>query len=45
MDLFTASLRSACSPSRGHFVNNLRAAFTALGFAQMRLLIVTDWHT
>ncbi|WP_196302239.1 gluconate 5-dehydrogenase [Yersinia pseudotuberculosis] len=23
MDLFTASLRSACSPSRGHFVNNL----------------------
>ncbi|WP_196302230.1 gluconate 5-dehydrogenase [Yersinia pseudotuberculosis] len=23
MDLFTASLRSACSPSRRHFVNNL----------------------
>ncbi|WP_196302221.1 gluconate 5-dehydrogenase [Yersinia pseudotuberculosis] len=23
MDLFTASLRSACSPSRGHFINNL----------------------
>ncbi|NEY11903.1 gluconate 5-dehydrogenase, partial [Yersinia pestis] len=25
MDVFTASLRSACSLRRGHFVNNLRA--------------------
>ncbi|MBP0072688.1 hypothetical protein GKR62_22260, partial [Yersinia pseudotuberculosis] len=24
MDVFTASLRSACSLRRGHFVNNLR---------------------
>ncbi|WP_197090724.1 gluconate 5-dehydrogenase [Yersinia similis] len=24
MDVFTASLRSACSLRRGHFVNNLK---------------------
>ncbi|MBE7830800.1 hypothetical protein GC358_08405, partial [Yersinia pestis] len=30
MDVFTASLRSACSLRRGHFVNNLRAVLTAL---------------
>ncbi|WP_155407700.1 gluconate 5-dehydrogenase [Yersinia pseudotuberculosis] len=24
MDVFTASLRSACSLHRGHFVNNLK---------------------
>ncbi|WP_106441254.1 gluconate 5-dehydrogenase [Yersinia wautersii] len=26
MDVFTASLRSACSLRRGHFVNNLQLA-------------------
>ncbi|WP_145476264.1 gluconate 5-dehydrogenase [Yersinia similis] len=26
MDVFTASLRSACSLRRGHFVNNLKSA-------------------
>ncbi|EIR06019.1 putative exported protein [Yersinia pestis PY-13] len=26
MDVFTASLRSACSLRRGHFVNNLKGA-------------------
>ncbi|WP_144432834.1 gluconate 5-dehydrogenase [Yersinia wautersii] len=30
MDVFMASLRSACSLRRGHFVNNLRAALAAL---------------
>ncbi|MBP0070786.1 hypothetical protein GKR62_12105, partial [Yersinia pseudotuberculosis] len=30
MDVFTASLRSACSLRRGHFVNNLRATEVAL---------------
>ncbi|WP_197276480.1 gluconate 5-dehydrogenase [Yersinia similis] len=29
MDVFTASLRSACSLRRGHFVNNLRPALSA----------------
>ncbi|AYW82577.1 gluconate 5-dehydrogenase [Yersinia pestis] len=29
MDVFTASLRSACSLRRGHFVNNLRPAITS----------------
>ncbi|WP_144432787.1 gluconate 5-dehydrogenase [Yersinia wautersii] len=32
MDVFMASLRSACSLRRGHFVNNLRAVNTALYF-------------
>ncbi|WP_155407684.1 gluconate 5-dehydrogenase [Yersinia pseudotuberculosis] len=27
MDVFTASLRSACSLHRGHFVNNLTYLF------------------
>ncbi|WP_196302799.1 gluconate 5-dehydrogenase [Yersinia pseudotuberculosis] len=27
MDVFTVSLRSACSLRRGHFVNNLKPAF------------------
>ncbi|WP_222103385.1 gluconate 5-dehydrogenase [Yersinia wautersii] len=30
MDVFTASLRSACSLRRGHFVNNLRPTVGAL---------------
>ncbi|WP_155407688.1 gluconate 5-dehydrogenase [Yersinia pseudotuberculosis] len=29
MDVFTASLRSACSLHRGHFVNNLREPIEA----------------
>ncbi|AYW86185.1 hypothetical protein HTQ63_07760 [Yersinia pestis subsp. pestis] len=28
MDVFTASLRSACSLRRGHFVNNLKGSYT-----------------
>ncbi|WP_071825468.1 gluconate 5-dehydrogenase [Yersinia similis] len=32
MDVFTASLRSACSLRRGHFVNNLKASICVLAF-------------
>ncbi|WP_155406231.1 gluconate 5-dehydrogenase [Yersinia pseudotuberculosis] len=32
MDVFMASLRSACSLRRGHFVNNLRALRSPLFF-------------
>ncbi|KGA54587.1 putative exported protein [Yersinia pestis] len=30
MDVFTASLRSACSLRRGHFVNNLNHSLVIL---------------
>ncbi|EEO89766.1 hypothetical protein YPS_3040 [Yersinia pestis Pestoides A] len=32
MDVFTASLRSACSLRRGHFVNNLSPSVHLMGF-------------
>ncbi|WP_145480606.1 gluconate 5-dehydrogenase [Yersinia similis] len=33
MDVFTASLLSACSLRRGHFVNNLNPIFGVLFFS------------
>ncbi|WP_222103379.1 gluconate 5-dehydrogenase [Yersinia wautersii] len=33
MDVFTASLRSACSLRRGHFVNNLKGDIDYRPFA------------
>ncbi|WP_155512305.1 gluconate 5-dehydrogenase [Yersinia pseudotuberculosis] len=32
MDVFTASLRSACSLRRGHFVNNLNGPYIGAVF-------------
>ncbi|WP_155406235.1 gluconate 5-dehydrogenase [Yersinia pseudotuberculosis] len=37
MDVFMASLRSACSLRRGHFVNNLRGLLVPVIFLHIPL--------
>ncbi|WP_404273388.1 gluconate 5-dehydrogenase [Yersinia similis] len=45
MDVFTASLLSACSLRRGHFVNNLMSLFFSYGESPLRYSLLLYVHS